>query len=256
MCMDVKPLLEVAIQASQEASRLILDVYHSEAFETESKKDQSPLTKADRFAHDVITKYLKATQLPILSEEGRDVPHEERKEWDYFWLLDPLDGTKEFISRNGDFTVNIALIHKQRPVIGVVMVPVTGEYYFGGVNLGAFVRRNGKVETLNKKKPITFQQPGLCVVASRSHLNPATEAFIAQLDTPKLLGRGSSLKFMMIADDQADVYPRFGSTMEWDTAASHAILLPLGIDIKDLENRSLQYNKPDLLNPYFVCCAS
>jgi len=138
----------------------------------------------------------------------------------------------------------------------VVMVPVMGEYYFGGENLGGFVMRNGQVETLHKKKPIRFQQPGLCVVASRSHLNPATEAFIAQLDTPKLLGRGSSLKFMMIADDQADVYPRFGSTMEWDTAASHAILLQLGIDIKDLENRRLQYNKPDLLNPYFVCCAS
>lgn len=247
-------LLEIAIRAAETASREILDVYHSGNFETEAKGDQSPLTLADRKAHGVIVSALQPTGLPILSEEGKHTPYAVRKAWDYFWLVDPLDGTKEFLKRNGEFTVNIALIHRQKPVLGVVAVPVSGDVYFASEGGGAFVTRNGEPRSLPKRDPVDLSAKGLRVIASRSHMSDDTQAFIQQLNEPALVSKGSSLKFMLLAENLADVYPRFAPTMEWDTAAAHAIVTEVGLRVLQKDsNLSLEYNKPDLLNPHFIC---
>jgi 3'(2'), 5'-bisphosphate nucleotidase len=247
-------LREVAIDASRKASREILDVYHSGNFETVAKQDHSPLTVADKRAHHVIMETLAATQLPVLSEEGKDIAYGERKRWDYFWMVDPLDGTKEFLKRNDEFTVNIALIHQQKPILGVVAVPVTGAVYAGAETLGAVVIRDNSRIPLSPREPVNLAQPGLRVVASRSHMDERTKAFINALSEPSLVSRGSSLKFMLLAENQADVYPRYAPTMEWDTAAAHAILNQLGLEIYQQDSHDpLQYNKPNLLNPGFIC---
>ncbi len=247
-------LLEIAIRAAETASREILDVYHSGNFETEAKGDQSPLTLADRKAHGVIVSALQPTGLPILSEEGKHTPFEVRKTWDYFWLVDPLDGTKEFLKRNGEFTVNIALIHRQKPVLGVVAVPVSGDVYFASEGGGAFVKRNGEPGFLPKRDPVDLSAKGLRVIASRSHMSEDTQAFIQQLNEPALVSKGSSLKFMLLAENLADVYPRFAPTMEWDTAAAHAIVNEVGLNVLQKDsNLPLEYNKSDLLNPNFIC---
>lgn len=247
-------LLQLAITAAEAACQEILTVYHSGDFQAEAKGDHSPLTLADKNAHAVIESILYASNLPVLSEEGKDIPYEERKNWQRFWLVDPLDGTKEFLKRNGEFTVNIALIENQKPVLGVVAVPVTGDVYFGQAGNGAFVKRGGSTSVLPKRIPIGLQQSGLRVVASRSHRSEETEAFITSLINPSLVSQGSSLKFMLLAEGKADVYPRFAPTMEWDTAAAHAIVNEVGLSV--LQKHSgvpLLYNKPDLLNPYFIC---
>jgi 3'(2'), 5'-bisphosphate nucleotidase len=242
-----------AIQAAQEACKVILDVYTSGDFEAEAKGDDSPLTLADRKAHGVISVILEATNLPVLSEEGKNIPYEERSKWEYFWMVDPLDGTKEFIKRNGEFTVNIALIHNGTPVIGVVAVPVTGEVFHAAKGKGAFVKRDGREEALPKRRLWDLGERGLRVVASRSHMNPETEQFIGQLNEPTLVSKGSSLKFMLLAESKADVYPRYAPTMEWDTAAAHAIVNEVGLKVYEYgKETELQYNKRDLLNPYFL----
>ncbi len=246
-------LIKVATTAARKASEVILKVYESGDFAVEQKGDQSPLTRADREAHGVIADLLKGTGLPILSEEGRAIPYAERKSWSRFWLVDPLDGTKEFMKRNGDFTVNIALIEGQRPLWGVVAVPVTGDLYQGGPGLGATVQRHGTTSPLPLRNTLNLQQPGLRVVASRSHLSPETEAFIQSLKNPTLVSRGSSLKFMMVAEGLADVYPRYAPTMEWDTAAAHAIVNGVGLRVwQHGSEEELVYNKEDLLNPWFL----
>jgi 3'(2'), 5'-bisphosphate nucleotidase len=251
---NLSSLLSLAIQASQAASTEILSVYNSDDFQTESKGDNSPLTLADKKAHHAIVSILKSSNLPILSEEGKSIPYEERRQWEYFWMVDPLDGTKEFIKRNGEFTVNIALIEKQTPILGVVTVPVTGEEYYGGRGLGSFLKLKDQVIALAKHKPADLKQKGLRVVASRSHMNEETQEFIDQLIEPQLVSSGSSLKFMLLASGKADVYPRFAPTMEWDTAAGHAIVKELGITITQRNSsQALAYNKPDLLNPFFIC---
>jgi 3'(2'), 5'-bisphosphate nucleotidase len=247
-------LIDTAIRASEEAAKAILEVYHSGHFETEAKGDNSPLTLADRKAHGVIASILQSTGLPVLSEEGKNIPYEARKAWEYFWLVDPLDGTKEFLKRNGEFTVNLALIHEQRPVLGVVGVPVSGDVYFASEGEGAFVKREGKIVALLKRKSVDLAAKGLRVVASRSHMSDETLTFIQQLNEPSLVSKGSSLKFMLLAENLADVYPRFAPTMEWDTAAAHAIVNEAGFAV--LQKKSthpLVYNKPDLLNPHFIC---
>ena len=257
--MSIKSLLETAINASEEASKEILDVYHSADFETELKGDNSPLTIADKRAHRVIVKHLTETDLPILSEEGKNISYEERKHWTRFWMVDPLDGTKEFIKRNDEFTVNIALIENQQPILGVLAVPVTGVVYYGGLGLGAFKKVNGMVTRLqlpvtgNRKPATGNQQLATRVVASRSHMNPETEDFISKLGETEVVSAGSSLKFMLLAEGKADIYPRFGPTMEWDTAAAHGILKELGFSVhKTDSNDELTYNKSNLLNPFFV----
>jgi 3'(2'), 5'-bisphosphate nucleotidase len=246
-------LLPTALHAAEEASREILLVYNSNDFGAELKGDQSPLTIADKKAHQVIEQILKDTKLPILSEEGKSIPFEIRKHWEYFWMVDPLDGTKEFIKRNGEFTVNIALIHKQTPVLGVVVVPVTGEVYYATQGSGAFRRIKDREEALEKRKSVDLSQKGIRVVASRSHMNDETTAFIEKLQAPELISAGSSLKFILLATGQADVYPRFAPTMEWDTAAAHAIILETGMSVHQPDGNSLGYNKENLLNPYFLC---
>lgn len=250
---DQEALLILAIQAAQEAGGEILKVYESGDFQAEAKGDESPLTLADKKAHEKIVSILKSTGIPILSEEGKNIPYEERKGWQHFWMVDPLDGTKEFIKRNGEFTVNIALIHKNIPVLGVVSVPVTGEIYYASEGYGAFMRKNGRDHKLEKRPPVDLQQEGLRVVASRSHMNEETQAFISKLRNPSLVSSGSSLKFMLVASGQADVYPRYAPTMEWDTAAAHAIVRETGHDVLQYGTpEPLVYNKENLLNPYFL----
>lgn len=261
--MNLKNLQDIAIKAAEEACKEILEVYHSENFEAELKSDNSPLTIADKRAHDCIVKHLEPTGLPILSEEGKDIPYEARKRWKRFWLVDPLDGTKEFIKRNDEFTVNIALIENQEPVLGVLAVPVTGLVYYAAKGLGAFKLNSSKFnvqssagykpETLNFEPETRNLKPVTLVVASRSHMNQETTDFIAQLGETEVVTAGSSLKFMLLAEGKADIYPRFGPTMEWDTAAAHGILKELGFRIHRTDGgEELLYNKSDLLNPYFI----
>lgn len=251
--MNLNSLLPAAIKAAEEASNQILEVYNSENFQAEVKGDSSPLTLADKKAHNKIVEILRSTQLPILSEEGRTIPYEERKQWKFFWMVDPLDGTKEFIKRNGEFTVNIALIHNQEPVLGVVAVPVTGELFFAYKDYGAWLKKDGKEILLQKRKNIDLTKPGLRLVASRSHMNEETQAFIDKLKDPMLVSKGSSLKFMLLAENKADVYPRYAPTMEWDTAAAHAIVNETGLRVlQHNTSQELKYNKPDLLNPFFM----
>ena len=168
-------------------------------------------------------------------------------------MVDPLDGTKEFIRRNGEFTVNIALIRSGKPVLGVVAVPVSGDVFYASEGTGAFVKREGKTQTLAVRKPVDLQQLGVRVVASRSHMSAETQDFIAKLNEPTLVSRGSSLKFMLVAEGIADVYPRFAPTMEWDTAAAHAIVNEAGLKVFESGSDSeIVYNKENLLNPYFL----
>ncbi|MBT1704873.1 3'(2'),5'-bisphosphate nucleotidase CysQ [Chryseosolibacter indicus] len=251
--MDLKRLLDIAIDAAEAACVEILDVYHSADFGAEAKQDNSPLTLADKRAHLKITSILAKRGLPILSEEGKNIQYEERKNWEYFWMVDPLDGTKEFIKRNGEFTVNIALIHRTKAVLGVVAIPVTGAVYSAFAGGGAWIKRKGAISKLPVRSTVDFNKPGIRVVASRSHMNTETEAFIGKLREPILVSKGSSLKFMMLAEGEADVYPRYAPTMEWDTAAPHVIINEIGLQVLHIDQGSeLIYNKPDLLNPYFL----
>jgi 3'(2'), 5'-bisphosphate nucleotidase len=251
--MDLKELMLKAVETAEIASSAVMRIYNAGNFEVEAKADNSPLTLADKEAHRVISEGLKFSGFPILSEEGKMTPYDERKHWEYFWMVDPVDGTKEFMKRNGEFTVNIALIHKNFPVFGVVAVPVSGEVFYGGGDLGAFVKRGNTIYKLSTRKSANFSDPELRVVASRSHLSDETKAFIDQLKTPTLLSKGSSLKFMLIAEGHADVYPRYAPTMEWDTAAAHAIVNAVGLKVFKIDSETeLQYNKENLLNPYFL----
>jgi 3'(2'), 5'-bisphosphate nucleotidase len=245
-------LLSQALEAAHVACREILDVYNSGNFQTEAKGDNSPLTIADKRAHNVITSILQSSGLPVLSEEGKTIPFEERRNWEYFWMVDPLDGTKEFLKRNGEFTVNIALIHENRPVMGVVAVPVTGDVYYTSDD-GAILNRKGAIQKLEYRGRTNLRQTGLRVVASRSHMTEETQQFVNGLVQPSLVSSGSSLKFMMLAEGAADVYPRYAPTMEWDTAAAHAIVNAVGLKVTQQgSSEELLYNKDNLLNPGFL----
>jgi 3'(2'), 5'-bisphosphate nucleotidase len=250
---QITTLLNIAIDAAELANVEILKVYRSNDFQAEAKGDNSPLTLADRRSHAIIESILKNTNLPILSEEGKNIPYSERKGWEYFWLVDPLDGTKEFLKRNDEFTVNIALIHKGVPVLGVVSVPVSGDTYYASKDGGAFLKRDGTIIHLNKRPSIDLSASGLRVVASRSHMSEETQTFVDKLKDPVLVSKGSSLKFTLLAEGRADIYPRFGPTMEWDTAAAHAIVNAVGLKVlREGSNEELVYNKEDLLNSYFL----
>lgn len=246
--------LEIAKQAALAAGRVILEVYGASDFGTELKADESPVTTADRRAHEVIAAYLAPTGLPVLSEEGKLMAYEGRVDWEYFWLVDPLDGTKEFINRNGEFTVNIALIHKGTPVAGVIYIPCTDTLYVGDAKHGVF--KNGKqLPRLLKRVTLEelLQKDEVVVVASRSHLSAETSDFIQRFPQVQLTTMGSSLKFMLLAEGKADIYPRMAPTMEWDTAAAHAILNACnrGVYQVDLDSE-LVYNKSSLKNPSFI----
>ena len=248
-------LLQLAIEAALEAGKEIMGIYldPKQDFGIEKKADNSPLTLADKAAHNCIVRYLNQTNIPILSEEGAHLSFEERKTWDRLWVVDPLDGTKEFIKKNGEFTVNIALVEGGSPVLGVIYVPAQGVLYSGIVGKGAWKGVGEEREAL----PLSKKKEGFVVVASRSHLSPETEEYLNQLrqkhDKVQLISSGSSLKICLVAEGSADVYPRFAPTMEWDTAAGDAIARAAGRMVVDASsNQPLTYNKPDLHNPWFI----
>ena len=240
----------IAKEAALAAGQEILKVYHSADFGVEVKGDDSPLTKADRAAHEVIVNHLQQTGLPVFSEEGANIPYETRKQWDYYWLVDPLDGTKEFIKKNGEFTVNIALIHQQKAILGVVYAPVLDWLYWGNIQEGAW-KQEGSQAPISLKNS---DEPKIrTIVASRSHLSAETEAFIAQYPGAEIISMGSSLKFMLVAEDKAQCYPRFAPTMEWDTAASQAIVEASGRQVLTYpELEPMKYNREEMLNGWFL----
>ncbi|PWI30072.1 3'(2'),5'-bisphosphate nucleotidase [Flavobacteriaceae bacterium LYZ1037] len=243
---DINQVIAVA----KAAGKAILEIYNADDFGVEIKADESPLTLADKAAHKIIVEGLKESDIPLLSEEGKSIDFSERQKWSEFWMVDPVDGTKEFIKRNGEFTVNIALIRDNKPVFGVVYAPVLDKLYYGGKGMGAFMMHKDEITVLEVSKN---KSDIVRIVASRSHLNQDTQDFIDQFETTEIVSLGSSLKFMLVAEGKADIYPRFAPTMEWDTAAAHAVLLGLEIDvIEPTTKQSLQYNKADLLNPYFI----
>lgn len=287
-------LLLNALLAAKRAGEVILDVYHSD-FAIEHKEDESPLTLADKRSHEIIMNDLKKTvtgnnnvytmnnlTLPVLSEEGKDIPFDERKGWEYFWLVDPLDGTKEFIKRNGEFTVNIALIHKDKPILGCIYIPVKDTFYFATVGLGAYKFVNRKIVSDNlsikellatsqklpmstRKREFPFSNnqstqtktSSLTIIGSRSHATKELSEFVEQAKKRygevEFVSAGSSLKFCLVAEGEADIYPRFGPTMEWDTAAGQAIVEQSGGGVVDTQtNEPLKYNKSNLVNPFFI----
>jgi 3'(2'), 5'-bisphosphate nucleotidase len=243
-------LTELALTAARSAGEKILGIYQTNDFGLTLKVDDSPLTLADRAAHDEIVNKLVKSGIPILSEEGVDIPYDVRKNWEYFWLVDPLDGTKEFVKKNGEFTVNIALIHEGEPIIGVVYAPVLDWMYWGSKGDGAWkLTENCIPEKLSTVSDFTVRN----IACSRSHMNLQTEEFISQYPEAELITMGSSLKFMLVAENKAQLYPRFGPTMEWDTAAAHAIVSAMGGKVERIEDKiSLKYNKENLLNPDFL----
>ncbi len=238
-----------------DASHAIMEVYKRD-FSIYEKEDKSPLTEADLKSHDIIFAGLQSLgEVPILSEEGKDIPWEERQHWERYWLVDPIDGTKEFIKKNGEFTVNIALIERNVPVMGVVAVPVLGVMYFGMRGVGAWKESNNGIRTeLTVRTPPA--EKGWRIVGSRSHLSDTTKALAQWLPGSEFVSMGSSLKFCVVAEGNADIYPRFGPTSEWDTAAAQAVVEAAGGQVVKLNLEPLRYNQKDsLLNPYFVVCA-
>jgi 3'(2'), 5'-bisphosphate nucleotidase len=273
-------MLSCAIRSSVLAGKRILDVYETE-FNIELKADSSPVTLADRFSHKIIFDLFTAEypHIPILSEEGRAVSFEERTGWKRFWLVDPLDGTKDFIKKNGEFTVNIALIEKNRPVLGIVYIPCSDTMYLGIDGRGAFkldrargcIQKAGRTEkkipelVLDRARPLplTNDKPlsRFVILKSRSHSGEETESCIKRLlrhyKDSEVIAAGSATKLCILAEGSADIYPRLGPTMEWDTAAGHAILRNSGGDLLRTDNwNPLAYNKKDLRNPSFVAVGS
>ena len=246
-------LLDTAIKGAIEAGNAIMAIYQSDSIDYEKKSDLSPLTLADKRSHEIILEKLKETGINVLSEESDEISYNQRKDWGSYWLVDPLDGTKEFIKKNGEFTVNIALIENNIPSLGVVYCPVTDILFWNDEERKVYKKENNKVVEIRKRVSVNDNDKNLRVVVSRSHINDETNNYIKKLNKPKLISCGSSLKFLYIADNKADIYPRFGPTMEWDTAAAHSILSALGIQVINLDTgRELSYNKENLLNPYFI----
>lgn len=252
----MKNYLDIAIEGAVAAGNEILEVYKSD-FTVEHKDDKSPLTFADKRGHLKILSYLENTPYPILSEEGKHLSYDERKKWKRFWLVDPLDGTKEFIKRNGEFTVNIALVENGVPIMGVIYVPVKDTLYVGSED-GAFKYEAYTAEGSRKEAlPLPKGNRSYSVVGSRSHMSKETEAFFEEKKKEygevEVLAVGSSLKFCMVAEGKADAYPRYAPTMEWDTGAGHAIILAAGFKVTKFNSTEpLAYNKEDLLNPWFL----
>ena len=281
---QIKEHMLTALLASKEAGQAILDVYKQD-FDVSYKEDRSPLTLADQRSHNIIVDHLtdpSVKNLPILSEEGKDIPFEQRSEWEYFWLIDPLDGTKEFIKRNGEFTVNIALIYQHRPILGVIYAPVNNVFYFASEGLGSFKLKNdnvfefldGKTSEINRDSvlkeiikhsdklpcydtPLDTHDSQLVIVGSRSHPSREFEAFVKTMRKKhakvEVISSGSSLKLCLVAEGRADIYPRLGPTMEWDTASGQAIVEQANGSVLNYETgESLQYNKKNLLNSWFI----
>jgi 3'(2'), 5'-bisphosphate nucleotidase len=287
--MEEKPnqlsdLLLTALLASKKAGMAVLDVYQQD-FDVSYKDDRSPLTLADQRSHDIIVDFLTDPSrkiLPILSEEGKGIPFKQRRAWEYFWLIDPLDGTKEFVKRNGEFTVNIALIHQHRPILGVIFVPVNKVFYFASEDFGSYRLKNNKTFELledmvseNERKsvlkeilkqsdrlpyydrPLDHHDSPFVIVGSRSHPSKEFEVFVKNMKNQhtkvEVITSGSSLKLCLVAEGKAHIYPRMGPTMEWDTAAGQAIVEQASGSVLNYETcEPLQYNKKTLLNTWFI----
>jgi 3'(2'), 5'-bisphosphate nucleotidase len=249
---NLNSLLEPVSTLARRAGDAILEVY-ANTFEVSKKADSSPLTLADMRSHHVIVNGLRelTPDLPVLSEEASDIPFEKRQQWSRYWLVDPLDGTKEFVSRNGEFTVNIALIENHRAVLGVVFVPVQDTMYVGAQGEGAYKQIGSQAHV-----PIRTERPAripLRIVGSRSHRDGTLDQHLPKLEPCEFVAVGSSLKFCLVAEGAADLYPRFGPTSEWDTAAAQALVEAAGGAVVKLDGTPLRYNtKPELLNPHFL----
>ncbi|WP_422080634.1 3'(2'),5'-bisphosphate nucleotidase CysQ [Ulvibacterium sp.] len=257
---------EIAVNASILGGLAIMEIYQKPSFYQEIKDNNSPLTEADTAANTVINEQLVKTGIPIISEENKNLEYNERRHWDTCWIVDPLDGTKEFIKRNGEFTVNIALCEFGEPTFGVIYVPATRHLYYGDVNKKVACKtvldNNHRLtkELFDEEDRINKSEPRkdlIRVVGSRSHMNQDTIDYISSIkedfDNVEIVSKGSSLKFCLVAEGKADVYPRFAPTMEWDTAAGHAICNAVGLKvISQKTNKELPYNKESFLNPYFL----
>ncbi|MBT9505959.1 3'(2'),5'-bisphosphate nucleotidase CysQ [Rhodoferax sp.] len=250
-------VLEIAREAGFSIMRVYEEMRHNSGGTNEAlvayKSDDSPLTQADLLAHQLISEKLMALtpDIPVVSEEDEQSLQYRLPTGD-FWLVDPLDGTKEFLAQNGEFTVNIALVRDGKAVLGVVLAPALGQAYWGAEGLGAFRELNGRVEAIRVSPPTADTRQSVRVLASKSHMNAETIEFIARLGEHQLVQAGSSLKFCRIAEGAADVYPRLGPTCEWDTAAAQAIVEAAGGRVTKLDGASLRYGKPEVLNPHFV----
>ncbi len=253
--MELNEIIAQVCNIARDAGEKIMEIYNaSEHVQIEKKADNSPLTIADKAANDIICEGLVALekQWPIISEENKLVEFEERSKYEFAWMVDPLDGTKEFIKRNGEFTVNIALIHKNRSIAGVVYIPCDESCYYAIKGEGAFKLHGGESTKLDSSS-FSMGDSGLRVVCSRSHLNPETQEFLDNLNEPETVSKGSSLKFLVLASGDAELYPRLAPTMEWDTAAAQIILEEAGGKVIQADNQEvLQYNKENLLNPFFI----
>jgi len=241
---------------AREAGKAIMEVYDTD-FEVNRKDDKSPLTLADVRSHRIIADSLRTRypDIPVLSEEGKEVPFEIRRNWDRFWLVDPLDGTKEFVKRNGEFTVNIALVENHTPVLGIIYIPVTGRLFVGNVPEGCW-----EITGAGRRKLRVAQMPALGapvrILRSRSHPTPQLDEFLSVISSYQITNRGSSIKFCAVAEGEADFYPRFGPTWEWDTAAGQAIITAAGGVMLDLSGKPFVYNKQNLLNGPFIVSSS
>ncbi len=254
--------LKIAIQAALAAGRKIMEIYETGDFGVDMKSDNSPLTKADIASHNVIMEFLEKTGIPVLSEEGKDIPYSERQNWENLWIVDPSDGPKDFIKKNGEFTVNIALIENHQPVAGVVYAPAIDELYYSDRENGAFLTMGKHSQSLesaivNSVKIPSERPTKYTVVASRSHMSSETEDFVNELRVEhgelELISKGSSLKLCMVARGKANCYPRFAPTMEWDTAAGQAICNHAGFTVTDWKTKEpMQYNREELLNNWFL----
>ncbi|MDR0419917.1 MAG: 3'(2'),5'-bisphosphate nucleotidase CysQ [Prevotellaceae bacterium] len=266
---SMKTLFTAAINAAIRAGAKIMEVYESGDFHIKAKSDLTPLTLADTLAHDEIKSYLAVTRIPVISEEGRSIDYDERSSWDLFWMVDPLDGTDEFINRTSDFTVNIALIQNGYPTLGIVFAPAHRRIYFAAKERGSY-RKTDVLPDINAnfdyqemiensiKLPITTNNDRLTVVTSRLHISPDTSDYVNELKKQHhdiiVIRRGSSLKMCMLAVGKADIYPRLDTTWEWDTAASQIIAEEAGFSVHSFDdNMRLSYNKENMQNPWFVC---
>lgn len=244
--------LDATIDIAHDAGKRILDIYATD-FDVTQKHDDTPLTEADMAAHKTIVKGLKGLgcDFPILSEESSHIAFSERSQWETYWLVDPLDGTREFIKKNGEFTVNIALIHANKPILGVIYVPVSGDCYFAAKTFGAYKKVRDRdaiaIHTRDKPRDMTI------VAGSRSHRGDSLNAFLEKIGKFDIISMGSSLKSCLVAEGKADIYPRLGPTSEWDTAAAQCIVEEAGGKVLDMQMQPMRYNtKRSLLNPYFV----
>lgn len=249
--------IEELLKISSQAGLAILDIYHQD-FDVEFKQDNSPLTLADKKSNHIIISMLSELypEIPYISEETKLIPYEQRKDWEYFWLIDPLDGTKEFVKKNGEFTINIALVYKTEPILGIVYAPAKNKLYYALRGQGCFKVEGSKAPiAIHARRNRSFEK--LIVVGSRSHADNELEKYVnemkQQYQTVEFIAAGSSLKFCLIAEGKADVYPRTGPTMEWDTAAGHVIALESGKQVLQFNSEiPLSYNKKDLLNSWFI----